>query len=62
MAKRNSMNTNSLGEKSKPRVPTDLDKALAATPETQASWTDITAIARRDWISWIDSAKLIENT
>ena len=39
------------------RVPTDLGKALAATPMAKAQWSDLTPIARRDFISWIDSAK-----
>src|SRR5438309_8450737 len=39
------------------RVPTDLRKALAAAPKVKAKWTDLTPIARRDFISWIDSAK-----
>src|SRR5437588_1140874 len=39
------------------RVPTDLRKALAATPKAKATWSDLTSIARRDFISWIDSAK-----
>src|SRR5437773_3099758 len=39
------------------RVPTDLRKALAATPMAKAQWNDLTPIARRDFISWIDSAK-----
>ena len=39
------------------RVPTDLRKALAATPKAKAKWSDLTSIARRDFISWIDSAK-----
>src|SRR5437868_11595186 len=48
--------------KSKPageelRVPTDLGKALAATPMAKAQWRNLTPIARRDFISWIDSAK-----
>ncbi len=38
-------------------VPTDLRKALAATPMARAQWSDLTPIARRDFISWIDSAK-----
>src|SRR5437868_4488646 len=38
-------------------VPTDLRKALAATPRAKAQWRDLTPIARRDFISWIDSAK-----
>jgi Bacteriocin-protection, YdeI or OmpD-Associated/Domain of unknown function (DUF1905) len=45
------------GEQSKPRVPADLRKALAAAPKARALWSDITPIARRDWIHWITSAK-----
>jgi hypothetical protein len=41
-----------------PRAPTDLRKALAAAhPKAQAVWSDITPVARRDWIQWIESAK-----
>src|ERR1700682_2487732 len=39
------------------RLPTDLRKTLAATPMAKAQWSDLTSIARRDFISWIDSAK-----
>src|SRR5881275_1202664 len=39
------------------RVPTDLRTALAAAPAAKAKWSDLTPIARRDFISWIDSAK-----
>src|SRR5438309_10578949 len=39
------------------RLPTDLRKALAAAPKAKAQWRDLTPIARRDFISWIDSAK-----
>jgi hypothetical protein len=45
------------GEEPATRVPMDLRKALAAAPLAQALWTDITPIARRDWILWISSAK-----
>jgi len=45
------------GENPEPRVPADLRKALAAAPKARASWSDITPIARRDWIHWITSAK-----
>ena len=38
-------------------MPTDLRKALAAAPKAKAQWNDLTPIARRDFISWIDSAK-----
>ena len=41
-----------------PEVPSDLRKALAAAaPKARALWSDITAVARRDWIHWITSAK-----
>jgi len=40
-----------------PRVPADLRKALAAAPKARALWSDITLIARTDWIHWIVSAK-----
>ena len=42
---------------SEARVPTDLRKALAAAPRAKVKWHDLTPIARRDFISWIDSAK-----
>jgi catechol 2,3-dioxygenase-like lactoylglutathione lyase family enzyme len=45
------------GEESEPRVPTDLRKALAATPMAKAQWSDLTPTERRDFISWMDSAK-----
>jgi uncharacterized protein YdeI (YjbR/CyaY-like superfamily) len=51
------MNPKLAGEASGPRLPTDLRKALAATPVAKARWKDLTPIARRDFISWIDSAK-----
>jgi hypothetical protein len=41
-----------------PTIPADLKKALAGTtPKTRAVWSDITPIARRDWIQWMTSAK-----
>ena len=45
------------GKDPEPRVPADLRKALAAAPKARALWSDITFIARRDWIQWITSAK-----
>ncbi len=50
----------SAGKEPEPRVPADLRKALAAAPKAQATWSDITPIARRDWIHWITSAKRSE--
>jgi len=48
-----------LGAK-EPRVPTDLRKALAGTPRVGVLWKDLTPIARRDFISWIESAKQLK--
>src|SRR5437762_9751600 len=45
------------GEELEARLPTDLRKALAAAAKAKAQWNDLTPIARRDFISWIDSAK-----
>jgi hypothetical protein len=45
-------------EEPEPVVPSDLRKALAAAaPKARALWSDITPIARRDWIHWITSAR-----
>jgi hypothetical protein len=41
-------------------VPADLKKALAGAPKARALWSDITPIARRDWIHWITSPKQSE--
>jgi uncharacterized protein YdeI (YjbR/CyaY-like superfamily) len=53
----NSMNPKPASEGSEPGLLKDLRKALAATPVAKARWRDLTPIARRDFISWIDSAK-----
>src|SRR5216117_131644 len=53
----NKVNPKPAGEESEVKVPTDLRKALAAPPKAKAQWKDLTRIARRDFISWIDSAK-----
>lgn len=50
-----------MAEEPEPKVPPDLRKALAAAPPgAQAVWSDITPIARRDWVHWIVSAKQTE--
>src|SRR5467141_4120704 len=56
----NKMNPKPAGEEPEPKVPTDLREALAATAMAKAQWRDLTPIARRDFISWIDSAKQLE--
>ncbi len=53
----NGMSPRPAGEEPEPRVPSDLRKDLAATPMAKAQWSDLTPIARRDFISWIGSAK-----
>jgi hypothetical protein len=46
-----------IGEESECRVPMDLRKALDAAPSAQAVWTDITPMARRDWVLSIIAVK-----
>ena len=53
----NRMSPKPAGEEAERREPTDLRKALAATPMAKAQWSDLTPIERRDFISWMDSAK-----
>src|SRR3982074_3901081 len=56
----NKTNPKPAEKESEPRVPTDLRKAFAAAATAKAKWSDLTPIARRDFISWIDSAKQAE--
>ena len=49
-----------IGDEPETRVPADLRKALAAIPQSQESWADITPLARRDWIFSICTAKQAE--
>src|SRR5262245_58701867 len=44
-------------EEAEPRVPSDLRKVFAATPKAKAQWNQLTPLARKDFIMWIDSAK-----
>lgn len=39
------------------RIPSDLQKALAGNAKAKAIWKDITPVARRDFVRWIESAK-----
>ena len=38
-------------------VPTNLYKALETNSKAKAQWKDLDPVARRDFVSWIDSAK-----
>lgn len=50
-----------VAEEPEPTVPADLRKALAAAPmKARTVWSDITPVARRDWIHWITSGKRAE--
>ncbi len=41
-------------------IPTDFRKALLSKPLAKVQWDTLTPIARRDFISWIESAKQLE--
>jgi uncharacterized protein YdeI (YjbR/CyaY-like superfamily) len=45
------------GKEKEPEVPGALHAALAAAPIAKAKWSELTPIARRDFVSWINSAK-----
>ena len=45
------------GAQREPRMPADLRQALGTAPKARALWSDLTPIARRDWILWIEAAK-----
>lgn len=38
-------------------MPADLRAALTADPSAESAWSSLTAIGRRDFISWINEAK-----
>lgn len=38
-----------------PRIPEDLESALESHPQAGALWSEITTMARWDWIRWIGS-------
>jgi hypothetical protein len=41
-------------------LPVDLRAALEANPKALTTWTDLTAIARNEWICWIETARKSE--
>ena len=53
----NKMNSKPAEREPEAKVPADLRQALAAAAKAKAQWQDLTPIARRDFISWLDAAK-----
>ena len=43
-----------------PEVPEDLQSALLSNPAASHTWHDTTAIARRDWITWMGQGRKAE--
>ena len=41
-------------------LPTDLRKALHTSPGALITWSDITPLARSEWICWVTSGKKAE--
>jgi hypothetical protein len=46
-----------LGPEPEPTIPPDLQRAFAQVPEAKALWSELTHLARLDWIRWIDGTK-----
>jgi uncharacterized protein YdeI (YjbR/CyaY-like superfamily) len=49
-----------LGPEPEPTAPADLQVAFGSSDKAKTLWEDLTAIGRRDWIRWIESAKTPE--
>lgn len=52
-----STDTKQAPKEPEPIVPADLKDVLAGAPKAKALWDDLTPVGRRDFISWIASAK-----
>lgn len=39
------------------KIPADFRKAINSNPKARILWTDITPLARNEWICWVTSAK-----
>lgn len=42
------------------KVPTDLHKALTSHAKAKTQWANLTPIAQRDFVTWVESAKQTE--
>lgn len=54
------MTTKALSNGTVHKVPTDLRKVLISNKKAQATWEDITPLARNEWICWTVSVKKSE--
>lgn len=48
------------GKEVEPKVSTDIIKVIRTSSKVQMLWDSLTPIARRDFISWVESAKQVE--
>lgn len=46
-----------VGSWPEPAVPQDLQEALAGAPDLDETWTDITPMARWEWVRWVNATK-----
>lgn len=53
----NKANLKLAAKETEPKLAADLGNVLADAPKAKAQWLALTPIARRDFVSWIDSAK-----
>ena len=42
------------------KLPADFKKALSSNKKAQATWSEITPLARNEWICWVTSGKKSE--
>jgi len=43
-----------------PKLPSDLEVALAADAQAKAQWQTVTPMARWEWIRWLENVKLLD--
>jgi uncharacterized protein YdeI (YjbR/CyaY-like superfamily) len=51
------MSTTELADGTVHKLPTDLRKALTASPAARAAWQSLTPLARNEWICWTVTVK-----
>lgn len=56
----NKVSSKSVRKEPEPKVLTEILKVLRASSKAKVLWDGLTPIARRDFISWVESAKQVE--